>query len=386
MKNLLIGISLIGVLSACSDGTEAIEVSGNPTPNEYRPGEIITVNQKDKVQIPKSDRKFARINAIPPRFQWNSNSGYCGEVSMISAGLYYGQYLSQYDVRSYASPGKNQLGANQLLLGQNDAVAAEALNFTYERKRLSDNATFLTWVKHHVAKGHPVIIGLLNNENILYRNTNPTAGQPQYDHIVPVVGFYSDNDLNAPYNSGDRILFSDNGLFTPNDNYDTICYPPHTNPKNGNVPYLYAPELKGFCLDRKQANSPNGPVYSLLSLPDKPHHNYGIAITGIKGNKNLLPVYLTTDYNFEYPCIPHKSSTRPASMSIVLGIHVSGLTKGKKYAVYYYTSMKQVPVGNQKQKEKFRWNTFTAAGATQQLKMKIQSDQEAIFRVVEVKK
>ncbi len=31
---------------------------------------------------------------IPPRFQWNANNGYCGEVSFISAGLYYGQYCS----------------------------------------------------------------------------------------------------------------------------------------------------------------------------------------------------------------------------------------------------------------------------------------------------
>ena len=32
-------------------------------------------------------------NPIPPRLQWNENNGYCGEMSFISAGLYYGQYL-----------------------------------------------------------------------------------------------------------------------------------------------------------------------------------------------------------------------------------------------------------------------------------------------------
>lgn len=31
---------------------------------------------------------------IPPRYQWNANNGYCGEVSFISVGLYYGQYCS----------------------------------------------------------------------------------------------------------------------------------------------------------------------------------------------------------------------------------------------------------------------------------------------------
>ena len=42
--------------------------------------------------------KYKLKNDIPLRIQWDANSGYCGEVSMISAGLYYGQYLSQYDV------------------------------------------------------------------------------------------------------------------------------------------------------------------------------------------------------------------------------------------------------------------------------------------------
>jgi len=27
---------------------------------------------------------------IPPRYQWNANNGYCGEVAFISVGLYYG--------------------------------------------------------------------------------------------------------------------------------------------------------------------------------------------------------------------------------------------------------------------------------------------------------
>ena len=52
---------------------------------------------------------FVYENDIPPRLQWNSNDVYCGEVSMISAGLYYGQYLSQYDVRAIASPKKSNL-------------------------------------------------------------------------------------------------------------------------------------------------------------------------------------------------------------------------------------------------------------------------------------
>jgi len=42
-------------------------------------------------------------------FQWDANYGYCGEVSLISAGLYYGQYISQYDARALASPNVPQI-------------------------------------------------------------------------------------------------------------------------------------------------------------------------------------------------------------------------------------------------------------------------------------
>ena len=61
---------------------------------------------KNQVPAPPDlGKKYQQINKIPPRYQWEHNGGYCGETSMISAGLYYGQYLSQYDVRTIASPG-----------------------------------------------------------------------------------------------------------------------------------------------------------------------------------------------------------------------------------------------------------------------------------------
>ena len=39
--------------------------------------------------------------AVPAQiiYQWNANNGYCGEASLISAGLANGQYMSQADAR-----------------------------------------------------------------------------------------------------------------------------------------------------------------------------------------------------------------------------------------------------------------------------------------------
>ena len=76
---------------------------------------------------------FIQSNDIPPRLQWNHNSGYCGEVSLISAGLYYGQYISQYDTRAIATQGAPQ-NKDQLLLGINDQYAATQMRLKFHPK------------------------------------------------------------------------------------------------------------------------------------------------------------------------------------------------------------------------------------------------------------
>lgn len=39
---------------------------------------------------------------IPPRFQWENGHGFCGETSIQSISLYYGNYISQNQVRKIA--------------------------------------------------------------------------------------------------------------------------------------------------------------------------------------------------------------------------------------------------------------------------------------------
>ncbi|HVA34245.1 MAG TPA: hypothetical protein VNG31_08865, partial [Candidatus Baltobacteraceae bacterium] len=68
-------------------------------------------------------------NGITPRLQWMYNYGYCGETSLISAGLFYGQYLSQYDARHLAHPNIPQSqDASQLLLTLNAARVARRMH------------------------------------------------------------------------------------------------------------------------------------------------------------------------------------------------------------------------------------------------------------------
>ena len=54
-------------------------------------------------------------------------SGYCGEVSTVAAGLKFGQYYSQYDIRDIAT-GTQQ---RYYLVGVNDDKTSEKLNLNY---------------------------------------------------------------------------------------------------------------------------------------------------------------------------------------------------------------------------------------------------------------
>lgn len=91
--------------------------------------------------------------AIQPRLQWNENYGYCGSTSMICAGMYFGEYISQYDNRNIASNGTNQKSeSSQLLLGVNDYWAAhqhKMTNLLWDYSDTSQNEHTQTWHTLH---------------------------------------------------------------------------------------------------------------------------------------------------------------------------------------------------------------------------------------------
>lgn len=307
-------------------------------------------------------------NIIPPRLQWNANSGYCGEVSLISAGLYYGQYISQYDARLATS--KNATQKDQLLLGTNAVFAANKMHLNaveWNACKEKNTNDFLVWVKQNVVKGYPVAIGIFTNEYLFYNKTDPKAGDPNYDHIVPVTGIESSHPLNCDDYFGDDVLnFNDNGLWAPS-----------------NKPvYLFNSNFDEFQATRKQANAKDGNIYSLSNKGT----NYGIAITGVMDlNCDTLPVRLDTNLNYENPEIHDKSNTRPAAMPIILTITVSGLKPGEVYNLYRYNALESVPnagfnskAGNAFKKTQIKIKTGSTFVMTQQ----INSNEIAVYRAV----
>ncbi len=310
-------------------------------------------------------------NDLPPRLQWNENFGYCGEVSLISAGLHFGQYVSQYDARSIASNGKAQYRTgSQLLLGVNDQFAANAMHLNaveWDAPAGSTSQDFLAWVKAQVLQGVPVAIGVYTNEYRFYGSTNPRAGDPLYDHIVPVNGIVSSHPAGDPgYYADDVIAFSDNGLWAP----------------AGSPPYEFSYRFGGFQKTRTQANAHAGPIYSLALQGG----DYGLAVTGVSDlYHDTLPVRLATNVNYEKPDIANHSTVRPAPMPIVLTVTISGLQPGVDYKLYRYNDFAKVPdfaFNAAASQAAESWNVRIDSGSQFVMTEQIQSDEIAVYRAV----
>lgn len=335
--------------------------------------------------VPSLGTTYEHINPIMPRYQWENNNGYCGETSLIQSGMYYGQYLSQYDVRAIAS--KHQGGAYQLLLGVQDAATAQALRLTCDSLKTLNTESFLSWAKAHVIAGHPVIIGVMNNEYLFYQYTNPDTGSQQYDHIVTIVGWGSNNPLSQKkVYDDDVILIEDHGVYAQN----TVVVPDST------VQYWFPLKKSYFLGSRQLANDKNDPnrVYTLLNLPSNQYkgkaknsvrYNYGLAITGIADQaKETLPVRVVSNINYQVPVVAHtkKDITAPDAHEIVLSVTISGLKSGVNYQLYRYSNNEQVPRKSFNQNSGNPFRSFTAATSSQTFQFVVKDNEQFFFRAV----
>jgi len=304
-------------------------------------------------------------NDIPSRLQWMHNTGYCGEVSLISAGLYYGQYISQYDVRALVTKKGDQISGS-LLIGENDTTAAQKLHLQYEEFNSNSEQNsdqFLIWLKQKVAAGNPVAIGVYANQTLFETGS---AGDPDYDHIVSVTTLSSTHPLNDPtYYADDQVGFSDNGLWEAQ-----------------NTPvYYFDYSFDPFQSNRTNANLPSAPVYSLANDGS----NYGIAILGVADlNNDTLPVRVDAEYNYENPIQKH-SNTKPKALEIILTITVSGLEPYVPYVIYRYDNLASVPEsefnGHESQAAEKHLFEITS-GSTYAVTQQILSSDVAVYRCV----
>jgi hypothetical protein len=303
-----------------------------------------TQQRIDGTTLPSRTWTISPAREVLPFYQWENDNGYCGEVSMIRAGLSYGQWMSQFNARKVCgaslpppetSVSLSQSGPDgwchrnsnfpnynaQLLIedpgtdvaGPNPFanVAACLANsrlsgstYPYWKQRngtlvnqgLNGYRDYMSWVKREVIAKHHVTLG------IFLKN----GSDPQYDHEVSVVGILTDhNPADATYYDDDVLVFEDHGAYQLPWQYKAIP----AGASNGCTPYIFGYTFGSLPRSRSDANAKSSPAYSILIPGVYPTytstggdgylgttaiigHNYAFSITGPMGS-GLLPVQLT---------------------------------------------------------------------------------------------
>ena len=328
-------------------------------------------------------------SGVVPRLQWNANSGYCGETSFICAGLNFGQYCSQWTARELAAPRPQYQADSQLLLGTgHDVRAAIEMRLSaseFDSGSEVDSHGLIVWAKSQLLQGYIPIIGVFNN---VTRLNEPLPGDPQYDHIVPIVGWDSDyalEDGGFEYYDSDFLTLSDNGLYGP------IGDPPH-------YPLLFRYRVEDFQGDRQVANAPDGALYTLSNSPP----NYGIAIEGVQDYDGVcIPVRLVCDRDHERPpremesapspppalAQPPLCNRPPKPFEIRLAATVDLRGQSGPCTLYRYDDFAKVPVENFNAAAgdaAQQWTIPAGSGPTFTVEHDALSDETVVFRAVPV--
>jgi hypothetical protein len=354
----------------------------------------------DPAAAPATTHFIYPRRAVTPFYQWENNDGYCGEVSMLQAGMNHGQWMSQANARLVCGATGNGLdapmGASLLQSGPDGFCAARDdtpdynAQFLIESTAAASAATclsnarleyrmydygsddvglpgyrhYVSWVKSEMIAGNQVTIGVLMRD----------GHDPQYDHIVSVIAIGTNHaPADSTYYDDDVIYFDDHGVFTSSGANPAI---PHgVGGSQGCTPYVFGYTFGALAQTREQANI--GRNFYAILIPGKPKtesyvggngvglgpsvtgHDYGFSVTGPSDSDGLtLPISLRiagtvtagvanppdplAGYNYENPYIGATddgdgcTNATPPAMSMTLEVTVHGLTAGLRYNLYEY--------------------------------------------------
>lgn len=313
-----------------------------------------------------SPESWLQVSSVAgsPRMQWNANSGYCGETSLLTAGIQFGQYASQWTARSLASPGIPQTDVNaQLLLGVNGVSTATEMRLDAQRGPETQNwMEFMSWVREEVVAGRVVILGVFNNTFMLGESG---MGDDSYDHIVPVYGFESSSPLVVGSSAlGDDVLtLSDNGLRTI----------------QTHMPFYYSYRVEDFRRSREGADAVGGPVYSMPEVGPW----YGLSVAGPTDPSGvLLPVRLVVSPNGEGLQNEAVMAAPPAPQPVTVTVKVD--RRDVDVVVYEYEQFADVPTSSFNalaSQALERWDVAAGEGVWS-VQRTFSSDETRVYRAV----
>ncbi|MBS0419934.1 MAG: hypothetical protein JSR66_19640 [Proteobacteria bacterium] len=296
---------------------------------------------------------------VSPFYQWESNNGYCGEASLISAGLNNGQWLSQYNLRqvcgTFFGPETNGYGASLLQAGNppgrnanyNDQVLlqtpGQGLSGSYDfgfaarcaanaRLQLTSYPTttgyqsantgtagyqdFMKWIKAQTIAGKQVTLGVLFNG----------SDDDQYDHIVSVIKIGTNHSPTDPsYYADDVLYFDDHGLHTLTRNSSgqwawtsNPGVPPGAgSDPNGCTPYVYGYTFGSLGKSRTAANANGAGAYSVV-IPKS--STSVLTVAGNTGNKGTSLASVPGPHNFGFAVsgpVDSQGVTLPVTLNLV---------------------------------------------------------------------
>jgi len=304
-----------------------------------------TQNRLDGRSIPATTSKIFPSQQVTPFYQWENNNGYCGEVSLVQAGMNNGQWMSQSNARLICGSGLSHSGPDgwcaahkfspnfnaQMLLETpatgvtgvhvySNAQACllnarlSATTYPYVTGYKSPNVgssgyqDFLRWVKKELIAGHQVTLGVLFSG----------GDDAQYDHIVSVIAIGTNHAVTDENYYGDDVLyFDDHGLYTLSGNSptDNPPIPPGAGSDTiGCTPYVFGYSFDKLAKTRKKANEKRSSAYSIIIPGSNPSytlaggdgyktlksitgHNYAFSVSGAidntLGKRYLVPIRLT---------------------------------------------------------------------------------------------
>lgn len=278
-----------------------------------------------------------KILDIPPRLQWENNNGYCGEASIQTAALYYGTYISQNLAR--------EIAGEELIVSENDDELLDALKLNYDEWDWNASTPqykdYLIWAKKHLSKGHPVIMTVYVNG----------MDDPDYDHIVPAVG-YKSADITS-FNKNDELIFNDLFQKTP-----------------------FVRTFDSIWDDRSMQRNDSKYEYCIPKDVE-----YGVAITGVADNNNeTVPVSLSIDA-WDEPNVTAGENPREVHATI----KISSLTEGMNYVMLKYTDYGKVPDQDFLNSQADQIKAFTATGSSVTFRDSFMSNTLAVYRCVQEK-
>lgn len=275
---------------------------------------------------------------LKPFYQWENNDGYCGEVSMLEAGLNNGQWMSQLNARLICGTGLSQSGVNgacaahkqqvnynaQLLIEDpntgvtgpntyanaalclsNSRLNGTTFDYSSQSTGTAGYEQYMSWVKQQVIAGNQVTLAVLYNG----------GSDPQYDHEVAVIKIGTNHSPTDPtYYSDDVVYFDDHGVYTLDGTKFTSnpAIPPGAGSNTTEcTPYIFGYTFGSLANTRAGANGKHAQGYSIIipgaktintytggngynTVPITGPHNYGFSVSGpIDLSSETLPIALT---------------------------------------------------------------------------------------------